>query len=121
MLPLPTPVGRAITAYLRKQRPTTSARQVFVRHLVPVGKPLRSANVICAVQKAFQRCGLDVPSQGAHTLRHTAATEMVQAGVTLKAVADVLRHRSIDTTAIYARIDLSRLREVALPWLEMKP
>ena len=121
MLPLPTPVGRAITAYLRKQRPTTSARQVFVRHLVPVGKPLRSVNVICAVQKAFQRCGLDVPSQGAHTLRHTAATEMVQAGVTLKAVADVLRHRSIDTTAIYTRIDLSRLREVALPWLEVKP
>lgn len=83
MLPLPTPVGRAITAYLRKQRPTTSARQVFVRHFIPVGKPLRSDNVTCAVQKAFRRCGLDVPSQGAHTLRHTAATEMVRAGVTL--------------------------------------
>jgi site-specific recombinase XerD len=120
-LPLPKPVGRAIATYLRKQRPVTSVRQVFVRHFVPIGKPLRSANVICAVQKAFQRCGLKVPSCGAHTLRHTAATEMVRAGVTLKAIADVLRHRSIDTTAIYAKVDLPRLREVALPWPEVTP
>jgi site-specific recombinase XerD len=121
VLPLPKPVGSAIAVYLRKQRPPTSARQVFVRHFVPVGKPLRSANVVCAVQKAFQRTGLNVPSQGAHTLRHTAATEMVRAGVSLKAIADVLRHRSIDTTAIYTKVDLPRLREVALPWPEVGP
>jgi len=121
VLPLPKSVGQAIAAYLRKQRPVTSARQVFVRHFVPVGNPLRSANAICAVQKAFQRTGLNVPSQGAHTLRHTMATEMVRAGVSLKAVADVLRHRSIDTTAIYTKLDLPRLREAALPWPEMKP
>lgn len=121
VLPLPKPVGHAIAAYLQRQRPTTSARQVFVRHFVPKGKPLRSANVVCAVQKAFQRTDLDVPSQGAHTLRHTAATEMVRAGVSLKEIADVLRHRSIDTTAIYAKVDLPRLREVALPWPEVAP
>jgi len=121
VLPLPKPVGRAIATYLRTQRPVTSARQVFVRHVIPVGQPLRSANVVCAVQKAFQRAGLDVPSRGAHTLRHTAATEMVRAGVSLKAVADVLRHRSIDTTAIYTKVDLPRLRDVALPWPTVQP
>jgi site-specific recombinase XerD len=121
VLPLPKPVGRAIMTYLRKQRPATSARQVFVRWMVPVGRPLRSANVTCAVQKAFKRSGLNVPSQGAHTLRHTVATEMVRAGVSLKEIADVLRHRSIDTTAIYTKVDLPRLREVALPWPEVEP
>ncbi len=74
MLPLPKPVGRALTAYLRTQRPITVARQVFVRHLAPMGAPLRSRAVTGAVQKAFLRAGLDVPSRGAHTLRHTAAT-----------------------------------------------
>jgi len=121
LLPLPKAVGSAIAAYLREQRPATPIRTVFIRHCVPVGKPLHSANVSDAVQKAFRRSGLNVPSHGAHTLRHTAATEMVRAGVSLKAVADVLRHRSIDTTAIYTKVDLPRLREVALPWPEVEP
>jgi integrase/recombinase XerD len=121
VLPLPAHVGRAIAAYLRRGRPRTSARQVFVRHYVPVGAPLRSANVTSAVQRAFRRAALEVPSRGAHTLRHTAATEMIRTGVSLKAVADVLRHRSLDTTLIYASVDLPRLREVALPWPEVRP
>src|SRR5213596_3146986 len=112
---------RASVAYLRHGRPPTLERHVFVRHFVPVGAALRSANVVGAVQRAFRRAKLDVPSRGAHTLRHTAATEMVRAGVSLKAVADVLRHRSIDTTAIYTTVDLPRLREVALPWPEVRP
>ena len=120
-LPLPAPVGRAITAYLRCGRPPTRERHVFVRHFPPMGAPLSSAVVVQAVQRAFRRAKLDVPSRGAHTLRHTAATEMVRAGVGLKAVADVLRHRSIDTTAIYTKVDLPRLREVALPWPEVRP
>jgi integrase len=119
LLPLPKAVGQALATYLRRSRPSTADRHVFVRHFFPIGAPLRSANVICAVQKAFDRSGLDVPSRGAHTLRHTAATEMVRAGVSLKAVADVLRHRSIDTAAIYTKIDVPRLREVALPWPEV--
>jgi len=121
VLPLSAHVGRAIAAYLRHGRPPTRERHVFVRHFVPVGASLRSANVVGAVQRAFRRAKLDVPSRGAHTLRHTAATEMVRAGVSLKAVADVLRHRSIDTTAIYTTVDLPRLREVALPWPEVRP
>jgi site-specific recombinase XerD len=121
VLPLPAQVGRAVAAYLRRGRPLTSARHVFVRHYVPVGAPLRSAVVVQAVQRAFRRAKLEVPSRGAHTLRHTAATEMIRAGVSLKAVADVLRHRSLDTTIIYTRVDLPRLREVALPWPEVQP
>jgi len=121
VLPLPNSVGRAIATYLRQSRPPTSIRQVFVRHFFPLGAPLRSANVTTAVQHAIHRSGLAVPSRGAHTLRHTAATEMVRAGASLKAVADVLRHCSIDTTAIYTKVDLSPLREVALPWPEVEP
>lgn len=118
ILPLPKVVGLAIAAYLRHGRPATTARHVFVRHLFPVGAPLVSHTVSTAVRRAFRRSGLVVRSRGAHTLRHTVATEMVRAGVSLKAVADVLRHRSVDTTAIYTKIDLPRLREVALAWPE---
>jgi site-specific recombinase XerD len=117
-LPLPATVGRAIATYLRSGRPATAVRRVFVRHLAPIGAPLRSANVSGAVRRAFLRCALDVPARGAHALRHTAATHMVGAGVSLKAVADVLGHRSLDTTALYTKVDLSRLREVARPWPE---
>jgi site-specific recombinase XerD len=117
-LPLPAGVGRAIATYLRSGRPVTAVRQVFVRHFAPIGAPLTSAVVTRAVQRAFHRSGLEVASRGAHTLRHTAATAMVRAGVSLKAVADVLRHRSLDTTALYTKVDLPRLRDVARPWPE---
>ena len=117
-LPLPATVGRAIATYLRSGRPATRVRQVFVRHFPPIGAPLTSPVVTRAVQRAFHRSGLDVASRGAHTLRHTAATAMMRAGVSLKAVADVLRHRSLDTTALYTKVDLPRLREVARPWPE---
>lgn len=121
VLPLLAHVGRAIAAYLRQGRPPTSVRHLFVRHLLPIGAPISSAIVVHAVQRGFRRAKLEVPSRGAHTLRHTAATAMVRAGVSLKAVADILRHRSLDTTVIYTTVDLPRLREVALPWLEVRP
>ncbi len=120
VLPLPRRVGRAIAAYLRRGRPPTWHRFVFVRHLAPVGTPLSSASVTHAVARAFERAAVAAPSRGAHALRHTAATSMVRAGASLKAVADVLRHRSIDTTAIYTAVDVRRLREVALPWPEVR-
>ena len=68
------------------------------------------------MKRAFKRAGVIVSPSGAHVLRHTAATRMLRAGAKLKEIADVLRHRSIDTTAIYAKVDLVRLQEVALPW-----
>lgn len=120
LLPLPAPVGRAIVAYLRRGRPPTPGRRVFVRHRVCVGQPLTSSSVRAAIRRAFERGHACVPSRGTHALRHTAATRMLRAGASLKDLADVLRHRSIDTTAIYAKVDLRRLAAVALPWPQVR-
>lgn len=117
ILPLPVTVGRAIIAYLRRGRPSTSQRRLFVRHRVAAGEPLSSSAVRSAIRRGFARSGAQgVRSKGTHTLRHTAATHMLQAGASLKEIADVLRHRSLDTTAIYTKVDLPRLAAVALPW-----
>jgi site-specific recombinase XerD len=116
MLPLPEAVGRAVAAYLCKGRPATSDRHVFVRDGQRGGASLTSRTVSRAVHRAFQRSGLEVASRGAHVLRHTAATRMIRRGASLKEVADVLRHQSIETTTIYAKVDLPALVAVALPW-----
>jgi site-specific recombinase XerD len=120
LLPLTTPVGRALVGYLRHGRPRTPERRVFVRHQLPVGQPLTSQAVSAAVRQAFLRARLDVPAKGAHVLRHTAATHMVRAGASLKEVADILRHRSLETTMIYTKVDLPTLAAVALPWPEVR-
>lgn len=119
ILPLPSVVGQAIAEYLRHGRPKTTERHIFVTHALPVGRPLDSSAARQTVRRAFQRAGLAVPSMGTHTLRHTAATTMTCQGASLKAVADVLRHRNLDTTMIYARVDVPALRSVALPWPEV--
>ncbi len=115
VLPLPATVGNAIVEYLRRGRPATSHRAVFVRHAVPI-RPLDRCGVRSAIRRAFDRSSVPVPSKGSHVLRHTAATRMLRSGASLKDLADVLRHRSLDTTLIYAKVDLPRLSEVALPW-----
>jgi site-specific recombinase XerD len=113
-LPLPQATGAALADYLRHARPTTSTRAVFVQHRAPVGAAAAKTTVRGAIRRAFARA--DLPWTGTHILRHTAAACMVQSGSALKLVADVLRHRSIDTTAIYAKVDLPNLSRVALPW-----
>lgn len=121
VLPLPPDVGRAIVDYLRHGRPSTDERSVFVRHQLPVGTQIVAYSVRAAIRSAFERENIRVPSKGTHVLRHTAATNMVRAGASLKEVADVLRHRSINTTAIYTKVDLPRLAAVAMPWPEVRP
>lgn len=121
LLPLPARVGRAIVVYLRSGRPRTLSRRIFVRHLAPTGAPIDAGGVRSAIRRAFARAGVSAPSRGTHALRHTLATRLLRAGASIKEVADVLRHRSIDTTAIYAKVDLPRLVEVALPWPEVRP
>ena len=80
--------------------------------------PLRSSNVVSTiVRSALRRAGItDAPSQGAHLLRHLAATAMLRAGATLDAIGAVLRHQSPDTTAHYAKVDLATLCLIAQPW-----
>lgn len=116
MLPLPMTVARGLATYLRRGRPAEAGRSVFVRHRVSIGKPLTSSAVCSAIRRAFERAEIAAPSKGTHALRHTAATRMLRGGASLKDLADVLRHRSLDTTAIYTKVDLGRLAMVALPW-----
>lgn len=121
VLPISGGLARAILAYLRCGRPKTSTRQIFVRHLTPVGAPGTSAIVRNAVRYACLRAGIDPTIATPHAFRHTVATRLLRTGATIKDVADVLRHRSIDTTAIYAKVDMSSLRDVALPWPRRLP
>lgn len=114
-LPLPEDVGKAIVDYLRSGRPPTEERRVFVCHRHRVGAPLQSAAIGTLIRRQFKRTRMKVPG-GAHILRHTVATHMVQHGVSIKEVADFLRHRSLDTTVIYTKVNLPMLLEVALPW-----
>jgi len=112
-LPLPSDVGAAITAYLRRGRPRRPEREVFLRALAPL-RGLTPDGVSEVVRAASERAGLG--SFGSHRLRHTAGTEMLRAGASLSEVAQVLRHRSIATTAIYAKVDHLALRGLAMPW-----
>jgi site-specific recombinase XerD len=116
MLPLPAVTGQAIANYLHKARPTTESRAVFVRHRAPLDVPVDASVIRSVVRRAAARSGLAGRLHGPHRLRHSAATRMLQGGATLKAIADVLRHRSLDTTAIYAKVDLTRLSAIAQPW-----
>jgi site-specific recombinase XerD len=112
-LPLPRDVGRALVAYLRHDRPRTDVRQVFLRSRAPY-RALSTGGVLGAVRGALRRAG--VLAGGAHLLRHTVATEMLRRGASLPEIGWVLRHRHIDTTAIYAKVDHAALRMLAQPW-----
>lgn len=115
VLPLPRDVGAALAAYARSARPSCSTRHFFVSVRAPF-RGLSSLGVRCAVARAVGRAGLHPPHRGAHLLRHTAATEMLRRGASLGEIGDVLRHRKIDTTAIYAKVDLRALRGLAQRW-----
>ena len=113
-LPMPVAVGEAIAAYLCRGRPrSAAAREVFLRVQPPlVG--LTRVGVSSLVAAAARRAGLGVVRP--RRLRHTAATDMLRAGASLPEIGQVLRHRSLGTTAIYARVDVERLRTIARPW-----
>jgi integrase/recombinase XerD len=116
LLPLPDEVGTALADYLQHGRPDTSARQVFVLHRLRVGAAISSGIVGCAVDNALWRAGLDAPIRGANLLRHSLATELLDHGASLREIADLFGHSSLATTRIYASVDVTALREVALPW-----
>jgi site-specific recombinase XerD len=121
VLPLPRDLGRALVAYLRRGRPATRVRHVFVLHHLRVGEPANRQLVGDAVKRALRRAGISAPMRGANLLRHSLATCLMRRGASLKEIADLLGHRSLDTTTIYAKVDLAALREVALPWPEVAP
>ncbi len=113
LLPLPVDVGQALVGYLRHARPMSCERVVFLTAVAPV-TALAPSSVSCIVARAAARAGLGTVH--AHRLRHTAATDTLNAGATLEQVSHLLRHASPATTAVYAKTDLSRLATLARPW-----
>ena len=112
-LPLPPDAGQALAAYLRHGRPASGCRAVFLRACGP-GGPMTGHCVAMVPRSASRRAGL--PVVGGHRLRHYAATEMLRHGASLPQIAEVLRHHSEDTTAIYAKVDRASLGLVVRPW-----
>jgi len=116
-LPLPQDVGDAILAYIERGRPRASIDRVFLTTNAPRRPFASSAGVSDLVRAALARAGIqNPPSRGAHLLRHSAATAMLRAGGTLDTIATVLRHRSPETTAYYAKVDVAMLQQVAQSW-----
>ena len=116
ILPLPKKLGEAIVDYCRNGRPTTAVRSIFVYHRAPFGKSICSHTVRGAIRRGYQRAGFSkIPST--HILRHSLATQMLQSGAKLKDIADILRHRCIDTTMIYTKVDFIQLSRVVMPWI----
>lgn len=118
-LPLPQDVGDALLCYLKCRPQVDHTDHVFLRNIAPF-RPFVTGHCISGVVKrALKRAGVKSPAKGAHLLRHTAATEMLRHGVPLDRIGLVLRHRSIDTTAYYAKVDVALLKQVAQPWPEV--
>ncbi len=115
-LPLPHDVGRAVAAYLQRGRPRASTRSLFVRSRAPYIR-IHPGAVSHLAQTALRRAG--ITAGGSHLLRHTAATELLHAGASLTEFAHVLRHRHVDTTAIYAKVDVPSLASIARAWPEV--
>jgi len=118
-LPLPQEVGDALLAYLEK-RPRVQDEHIFLRMVAPIrGLPARGVSQL--VMRAMRRAGVTAPSYGSHILRHTAATEMLRQGHSLYDIGSVLRHRSADMSAYYAKVDMELLKQVVNPWPEVLP
>jgi integrase len=117
VLPLPQDVGDALLAYMESGRPRATTERMFLTVCAPI-RPFTGPSSISEIVKvALRHAGIiDAPSRGAHLLRHSAATAMLRAGSSLDTIAVVLRHRSPDTTALYAKVDLEMLQLVVQCW-----
>ena len=116
ILPLPQQVGDALVAYVQQARPSTLSREIFVRWRAPFCALSATFAISRLVRMALKRAGVKVYQPGAQVLRHTLATQMVCRGATFKQVADVLGHRCLSSTGVYAKLDLASLSRVAMPW-----
>lgn len=117
LLPLPADVGSAIAEYLQQGRPVCEDRHVFLRSLAPIRALLDGSDGVGSiVNYALARAKVDAPHRGSHQFRHALATHMLRQGASLLEVGQVLRHRSPQTTSIYAKVDLEALRSLAIAW-----
>ncbi|MGH7845617.1 MAG: site-specific integrase [Candidatus Binatia bacterium] len=115
-LPLPPDVGKALAAYLQKDRPACSTRRLFIRLKAPRRGLANSIALSTLVARALKKAGIDSPHTAAHLFRHTLATEMLRQGASLAEIAQLLRHQSVNTTTLYAKVDLTTLQTLAQPW-----
>jgi site-specific recombinase XerD len=115
-LPLPREVGQALADYLTRGRPRCETRRVFVLAKAPYAGLAGGGTLASIVRRALIRAGLNPLHKGPHLLRHTLATRMLNRGASLSEIGEILRHRHPDTTAIYAKVDLVRLRTLARRW-----
>lgn len=114
-LPLPQDVGDAILGYLEIERPAAATDHVFLTSRTPT-RPIGSSGLRDVVGRAIERAGVETPSRGTHILRHSLATRLLREGATLDTIGALLRHRDVATTALYAKVDVRLLRQVAQPW-----
>jgi len=119
LLPLPVDVGEAIVEYIKNGRPSTRGRHVFILHHKRVGEPATQVTVYDAVRVAIKKAGIDAPICGINLLRHSLATRLIRKGASLKEIADLMGHRCLEATRIYAKLDLDSLRQVAQSWPEV--
>lgn len=115
-MPLPPDVGEAVAAYLQDGRTKSSSRKIFLRSQAPIRGFNRSEAITTLVNRAIKRSGITGAKSGAHQFRHSIATNLLGGGASLSEIAELLRHRTIDCTTIYAKVDLPSLRTLALPW-----
>jgi site-specific recombinase XerD len=115
-LPLPREVGEALATYIRRDRPTHPTRRVFLCTKAPRRGFTGPSTVSTIVCRALARAGLCPAVKGAHLLRHSLATRMLRHGASLPEIGQVLRHRAVNTTEIYAKVDIAGLRALAQPW-----
>lgn len=115
-LPLPADAAQAIAQYLRRDRPSCPSRRVFLRARAPHTGVLTITAVSLAVRTALKNAGVTAPRIGAHLFRHSLATSMLRQGASLEEIGQLLRHRSPNTTAVYAKVDVKALRPLALSW-----
>ncbi|PRD40746.1 integrase [Phyllobacterium phragmitis] len=120
-MPLPYDVGEAIAAYLEHGRPESTSRNVFLRSRAPFDVLGSHSDICMIVRRALTRAGIKANITGSHQLRHALAVDMLQQGLSLTEIGQMLRHRSADATRRYAKVDLDALREIALPWPETMP
>jgi integrase/recombinase XerD len=115
-LPLPADVGEAIVDYLQKARPRNANRRVFLRDKAPICGFKGPSGFGSVIRRSLRRAGIESPTKGTHQFRHGLASEMLRGGASLGEIGEVLGHRHVQTTAIYAKVDLDALRTLALPW-----
>jgi site-specific recombinase XerD len=115
-MPLPAEVGQALASYLRRSRPACRTRRVFVCTRAPRRGFAHPSTLSTIVRRALARADLYPPLKGAHLLRHSLATSMLRCGATMREIAEILRHRALNSTEIYAKVDFQGLRSLAHPW-----